>query len=190
MKPLPLVCSASLWECDPLLINLFLTMSGSGPDPQAHALFVFILSFLSELDTCQGRQFALSFFFSDVALQHKGVPFYYKGRLHLRKENVTFLTFRWLNLKKNDFTLPSSILPSPSNTPFTSPSLIPLPHTALLTVSVVVISWTLHYSFHSSVPLWSSLCESESCGACWLWKLQRIIPACGGWLPHCTICSP
>lgn len=30
--------SLSLWECDPMLINLFLTMFGPPPKPQAHAL--------------------------------------------------------------------------------------------------------------------------------------------------------
>lgn len=40
----------------------------------------------------------------------------------------------------------------------------PLPS---FTVSVALIGWTLHYSFHSSMPLWSSLRESELCGARW-----------------------
>lgn len=33
----PALSSLSLWECDPMLINLFLTMSGLRPKPQAHS---------------------------------------------------------------------------------------------------------------------------------------------------------
>lgn len=67
MKPLPLVCSASLWECDPLLINLFLTMSGSGPDPQAHALFLFLFYHFFQSLTL-AREGSLPFLFSSLML--------------------------------------------------------------------------------------------------------------------------
>ena len=65
---------------------------------------------------------------------------------------------------QESFTEPVLAAFSPIHRTHLCPSFILPPHPFIsLSFAVCVISWTLHFSFHSSMRLWSSPCE---CGPC------------------------
>lgn len=184
------VQALAVWECDPMLINLFLTMFGPPPKPQAHAFppaFLFYHSFQSwtlagegSLPSyspslwCKMPSFTTRIFYcpliDPLIWETNMIPLILFSPLLILVVHYTQNTTKqlsktcqgcrrpWWNQFHSFFFFhhthlyPSFILPP---RPFILPPF-----------AVCVISWTLHFSFHSSMLLWSSPCEcgSESRG--------------------------